>query len=178
MAEHYHRIAPGGRFWIERPALLDRLDQAAAYTLTLLPAPAGSGKSTLLQQWRAARPQWQIATLSLTRRDADPVRFFSRLDAAVREVVPDFEGLSYNDLSAEAALPAAVLVDALLQALAEVRGPFFLLIDEFQFAGDPLIHAVLSGVLQGSPASLGHRLSWPAAAGLEPPATGGPGAEH
>jgi len=154
MAEHYHRIAPGGRFWIERPALLDRLDQAAAYTLTLLPAPAGSGKSTLLQQWRAARPQWQIATLSLTRRDADPVRFFSRLDAAVREVVPDFEGLSYNDLSAEAALPAAVLVDALLQALAEVRGPFFLLIDEFQFAGDPLIHAVLSGVLQGSPASL------------------------
>jgi LuxR family maltose regulon positive regulatory protein len=41
---------------VERPRLLDRLDQGSERRVTLISAPAGYGKTTLAVQWRARNP--------------------------------------------------------------------------------------------------------------------------
>lgn len=143
-----------GRVWIERDELLRLMDRSDDYALTLLLAPAGSGKSTLMQQWRQRRNNQGIAQLSLTRRDADPVHFFNRLDTAIRTVVPGYDGLSYNDLSAEAALPAEVLAEWLAEALGVIGAPLTILVDDFQFADNGLIHDVLAELLARLPAAV------------------------
>src|SRR5690606_28725400 len=119
------------RGWIEREELLRLLDRSDNYALTLLLAPAGSGKSTLMMQWRARRANQSVASISLTRRAAGPVHFFTRLDTAIRTVVPGYDGLSYNDLSAEVALPAEVLAEWLAEALTLIEQPLHILIDDF-----------------------------------------------
>jgi len=140
-----------GKAFIDRKELLPLLDRSRSYALTMLLAPAGSGKSTLLNQWRRHRQNWKLAYLPLSRRDIDPVHFFNRLDTAIRSVAPRFDGLSYNDLSAEAALPAEVLAEWLAEALQQVPEPFYILLDDFQLADNPLIHDVIAGVLMQMP---------------------------
>ena len=135
------------RGWIERGELLQLFDRARDYALTLLLAPAGSGKSTLMMQWRRQHADLAPAIVSLGRRDADPVHFFHHLDRAIRAVVPDYSGLSYNDLSAEAALPAEVLAEWLNDGLAGLDAPLYILVDDFQFADNTLIHEVLAELL-------------------------------
>lgn len=142
------------RGWIEREELLRLLDRSDNYALTLLLAPAGSGKSTLMMQWRARRANTGVASISLTRRDADPVHFFNRLDTAIRTVVPGYDGLSYNDLSAEVALPPEVLAEWLAEALTIIEQPLHILIDDFQLAESSLIHDVLAELLTQLPENI------------------------
>lgn len=136
---------------LRREDLLQLLDRSADYTLTLLMAPAGFGKSTLLQQWQQHRPDLRSALLTLDPGDADPVRFFRRLGSALRRAVPGFDPMAYNPLSAEIALPPAAVADALEQALADVPGPLYVLLDDFQHAFTPFIQQVMAVLLHRLP---------------------------
>ena len=68
-----------------RPGLLELLSHSERYALTLLLAPAGSGKSTLLAQWLQRESSTRHVLLNLQARDNEPVRFFRRLLAAIRQ---------------------------------------------------------------------------------------------
>lgn len=129
-----------------RNDLLQLLDHSQEVALTLLQAPAGSGKSTLLRDWRRARPALRIALLTLDPGDADPVRFFRRLGQALRQAEPGFDTAFYNHLSAEIALPALSVAEALEQALADGPG-LTLIVDDFQYASAPLVQAVFAQLL-------------------------------
>ena len=72
--------------WIDRPRLLQRLDQIARSQLLLIAAPAGYGKTTLVTQWAARRDPTTVAWVRLERADDDPARLWSRLVAAVELV--------------------------------------------------------------------------------------------
>lgn len=136
---------------LRREDLLHLLDRSTDYTLTLLMAPAGFGKSTLLQQWQQHRPDLRSALLTLDPGDADPVRFFRRLGTALRRAVPGFDPMAYNPLSAEIALPPAAVADALEEALADVPGPLYVLLDDFQHAFTPFIQQVMAVLLHRLP---------------------------
>ncbi|HEX4869855.1 MAG TPA: LuxR C-terminal-related transcriptional regulator [Moraxellaceae bacterium] len=136
---------------LRRDDLLRLLDRSGDYALTLLLAPPGCGKSTLLQQWQQHHPELRCTLLALDAADADPVRFFRRLGAGLRRVVPDFDTLAYNPLSAEIALPPAAVAEVLEQALAAVPEPLWLLIDDFQHAHTPFIQQVMALLLQRLP---------------------------
>lgn len=139
---------------LRRDELLHLLDRSADFTLTLLMAPAGFGKSTLLQQWQQHRPDLRSALVTLDPGDSDPVRFFRRLGGALRRAVPGFDPLAYNPLAAEIALPPAAVADALEEALADVPGPLWLLLDDFQHAFTPFIQQVMSVLLQRLPSQV------------------------
>ena len=68
--------------WIDRPRLLQRLEETARSQLLLIAAPAGYGKTTLLTQWAARRDPSTVAWVRLEGADDDPTRLWSRLVAA------------------------------------------------------------------------------------------------
>lgn len=137
---------------ITRRELLNLLDRSHDFALTLLLAPAGSGKSTLLQQWQQHRSDLRSVLLGLDASDGDPVHFFRRLGEVLRQVVPQFDTVSYNPLSAEIALPAISVAESLEQAFAAVKGPLYVLLDDFQHARHPLIQQVMALLLERLPA--------------------------
>ncbi len=140
-----------------RKDLLQLLDHSQEVALTLLLAPAGSGKSTLLRDWQQGRPGLRTAMLSLNAGDADPVRFFRRLGATLRQAAPQFDTAFYNHLSAQIELPAFTVAEALEQALEQAlaQGPgLTLIIDDFQYATAPLVQAVFSQLLSRLPAQV------------------------
>lgn len=136
---------------LRREDLLDLLDRSAEFALTCLLAPAGCGKSTLLVQWQEHRADFCSALLRLDAGDADPVRFFRRLSETLRHIVPDFDTLSYNPISAEIAVPPGTVAESLEQALAAVPEPLWLLIDDFQHAAHPFIQQVMALLLERLP---------------------------
>ncbi|MDF1821719.1 MAG: LuxR C-terminal-related transcriptional regulator [Alcanivoracaceae bacterium] len=133
-----------------RQPLLDLLDRSHRYALTLLLAPAGAGKSTLLEQW-CVRQGRRYVFLSLGSADADPVRFFRRLDRALRSELPDFEGFSYNELSVEAGVPAELVAEALVEGFSGVSEELTVIIDDFQHASHPLIQSVIGTLVYALP---------------------------
>lgn len=107
---------------ILRPRLLQRLDAALAYPLTLLAGPAGSGKSTLLAQWRDRCPL-PVAWLALSERDRDPQRALARLIAALEPLHPGLR-------SALPSTPLAGALTALASSLAETPQELAVIIDQ------------------------------------------------
>ena len=65
------------RHQIDRPALVERLDEALRRRLTIVHAPAGYGKTSLLSQWRHRLDSTNVAAIWLTLEgdDAEPARF-------------------------------------------------------------------------------------------------------
>lgn len=123
---------------ILRPRLLQRLDAALSYPITLLAGPAGSGKSTLLAQWSACCPV-PVARLALSERDCDPRHALARLGAALQAVQP----------SAPTAAPPKTLAAALAElvnGLAEVQQDLAVLVDQ--------CHACEGSALAGPVAAL------------------------
>ena len=68
--------------WIDRPRLLQRLDEMADSQVLLVVAPAGYGKTTLVSQWAAGRDPATVVWVRLERADDDPSRLWSRLVVA------------------------------------------------------------------------------------------------
>ena len=126
------RVSPAGL--VERPRLLDRLEQNAA-PLVLLCAPGGYGKSVLLAQWAGRDPRL-FASITLGASHNDPVLLLEAVLAALEQVEalppeiaaalavpqPDIEGVVLPRLgqAVEARETAAVLV---LDELEQIESP-------------------------------------------------------
>ena len=70
---------------VERPRLIERLNEGLHRKLTLVSAPAGFGKTTLISEWVGGRER-PAAWLSLDEGDNDPTRFLTYLVAALSRV--------------------------------------------------------------------------------------------
>ena len=94
---------------VERPALIERLQQGLECPLTLVSAPAGFGKTTLLAQWLAGC-DLPVAWVSLEPEDNEPVHFLTYLIAALQRLDPH---LGIDALSLLHTTPSAPLETAL-----------------------------------------------------------------
>ena len=90
LATNMHVPQLHGQF-MTRPALLDKLERALAFPLTLISAPAGFGKTTLLVQWirsgERENIQDRVAWVSL-ESESDLRRFWRYILAALEAVQP------------------------------------------------------------------------------------------
>ncbi|MFL6655888.1 MAG: LuxR C-terminal-related transcriptional regulator [Sulfurifustis sp.] len=137
--------------WVERKALLARVDEALRKKLVLLVAPIGSGKTTLLSQWyRHAAPTRSIVWLSLDEHDNEPVRFFSYLVGALRSAVEDFSAYiaSRSDEQVELLLDHVSAV--FLESLRAIERDLVIVLDDFQSISDPGILRAFLFLLQHS----------------------------
>jgi len=131
-----------------RAELLELLCRSEQFPLTLLLAPAGSGKSTLLAQWQAGRPFGSVVHYSLQARDNEPVRFFRHLAENIRAQVEDFDLSWFNPFAAEMHQSPEVLGEYLADALNRIERRLYLVLDDFQCIGQPIILDVLSAMLE------------------------------
>ena len=142
-------IPPTRPSLIERPRLLDLVDQGAQRALTLIVAPAGFGKTTLAATW-ALNSQIPTAWLSLRSGDRQRDRFLSYLITALQTINPQLGQTSLAMLRGSAADGSLA---ALVNDLADVSHNFALILDDYHNADGQEITAVLDFLLENRPGS-------------------------
>src|SRR5512143_2561024 len=144
-------IPPPGPCLVERPRLLEKLNQALrpSCRLTLVSAPPGFGKTTLVSTWatsaRAAQRGLPVAWLSLDEHDNDPMLFWSYICAALHGLGAQALLHSGQGTALEAALTA------LINDLAHLTAPVLLVLDDFHLIRSPAIVNSLGFVLDRMP---------------------------
>ena len=148
---HVPDLRPG---LVAREDLVTRLVEGADRKLTLVCAPAGWGKTLLLSEWHASKDESRpFAWVSLDPGDDDPARFWSYAIAALRTVEPE---LGHRALTA---LPSAgpdlvdVVVAPLLNELASLTRRIVLVVDDYHFVRNELIHTSVAYLLRHLPRS-------------------------
>ena len=117
-------------FAVERPALVDRLDNALDHRIVLLVAPAGYGKSVLLGQWAAANPAQQVAWISARDIGGEALHFGRRLRDALAAAEPDLDN-RLGRLPGTTERLGPVLIDHVIEELE--RGPdLVVVIEDFE----------------------------------------------
>jgi len=150
--------------WVPRRRLLDRLEAGLRRKLTLVSTPAGYGKTTLLSEWHAASQgrALSFAWVLLDEQDNDPVRFWSYVLAALKEVWPG-TGKSAESLlqvlaaAGDRSRPLQSILTALVndlvgaQAGNETACPVVLVLDDYHTIHAPAIHDSLAFFLDYLP---------------------------
>ena len=126
-----------------RHALLARMHAVSDKPLLLLLAPPGAGKTTLLQQWLATAWPKPRVLLALTPYDDQPLRFFRRLHAALRQQLGDSTGTWFDPLAADLHEAPVTLALALFEDLNRLPSGVCLVLDDAQCLQDPYLVAVL-----------------------------------
>jgi LuxR family transcriptional regulator, maltose regulon positive regulatory protein len=138
---------------LRRDRLLDVLRRDAA-PVTLVSAPAGFGKTSLLASWAAQLPDGAIAWLTLDRHDNDPGRLWSGLLGALLATGRFPAGSHLHDLLAPADEVDPGFIDELLQEVASLVEPLWLVLDDVEVIRHPQALTSLEVLLRRSPANL------------------------
>jgi LuxR family maltose regulon positive regulatory protein len=140
---------------VARPRILERLDGAADTRLILIAAPAGFGKTTLLSAWFAEHRETgrAIAWLSLGAEDREPASFWHSVVSALQKAVPDLDPEALDPVRASPA-PTEPALTAVLNELAGVPDPVWLVLDDFHLADGPANAESMTFLLEHLPAQV------------------------
>jgi LuxR family maltose regulon positive regulatory protein len=126
------RARPGPGRVVSRPELFERLGGAAR--VTVVSAPPGSGKTVLLRSWIAtAGLAGRTAWVPVERDEQDPQRFWLAVLDALRQTDPG--SALVRALTAAPDLDGWAIVERLLQDLAPLGDPVWLVIDDVHELG-------------------------------------------
>jgi LuxR family transcriptional regulator, maltose regulon positive regulatory protein len=140
--------------FVERPRLLDRLDEAVEqHRVTLLSAPPGFGKTTLATQW-LARQRVPAAWESLDASDSDPERFVRYLVAAVEDGTSHRLQKTAALLAAPAPAPFDYLCEVLVSELAEAETRLTLVLEDYHAVESKQVHSLIERLVQTMPPSI------------------------
>jgi len=132
---------------IERPRLLEKLDQVLQKPIALISAPAGFGKTTLMTRWLDRCPV-PNAWLQLDENDCEIPTFLSGVVAALRHLFPICLQNTANLQHAPGTVPLADWKHALIADLELLKDtPFILALDDYHLVGNPAIDLLLIDVL-------------------------------
>jgi LuxR family maltose regulon positive regulatory protein len=142
---------------VPRPRLIERLNAGLprqgggfARKLTLVSAPAGYGKTTLLSEWTATTDK-SVAWLPLDEGDNDPVRFWTYLAGALRQIEVDLGQGIPNALRSPQQPPIEALLTSLINHIAAFANDVVLVLDDYHLITGRRIHDALSFLLDHLP---------------------------
>jgi LuxR family maltose regulon positive regulatory protein len=153
-------IPPPARHLIERERLYETLDEGVQQGIVLLSAPAGAGKTVLLSAWIAAHElPGPACWLSLDAEDNQVNRLLASLLSALRgggasESDGALDDGALDDLVAPAGAGTERFLALLVNALAELRSPLVLLLDEIHELTSPPAAAALDFLVRHAPEQL------------------------
>jgi LuxR family maltose regulon positive regulatory protein len=144
-----------------RPGLVERAGLVALLTaghhvkLALISAPPGAGKTTLLTEWHASpSEQRPFAWLSLDPDDADPVRFWACVVAALRTVHPGFGASTLAALRSAHGRVLDVVLPLLVNEAAQLPVETILVLDDLHVIRDAGVHGALGFLVDHLPPQL------------------------
>ncbi len=145
---------------VSRPNLVNKLEQGAQRALTLVSAPAGYGKTTLLSEWtdvlqkaEASKP-WVVSWLSLDPGDNDPIRFLTYLTTALEKVYPGVSVETRTVIQSSDSFHPATPLSLLINDLQGLSQSVLLVLDDYQFISNPVIHDGIAFLLEHLPANV------------------------
>ncbi len=149
------RVPPTPRHLVLRKRLLDILDAGSGGGLILLSAPAGAGKTALLSSWIGTRglpgrPCW----LTLDADDNDASRLLADLLSALRDGGACASDSALEGLVAPSGARTGRFLPLLVNALAELRTPLVLVLDEVHELTSPQSAATLEFLVRHAPEQL------------------------
>ncbi|MCL4262027.1 MAG: LuxR family transcriptional regulator [Anaerolineae bacterium] len=141
---------------VRRPHLGKRLNDGLRHNqvfgrkLTLISAAAGFGKTTLVSEW-VSGSGLPVGWLSLDDGDSDPARFLMYLVAALQTIAPEVgKGVLAALQSPQPPAPEAILT-SLLNDLAAIPHPFFMVLDDYHALDAPPVDQALTFLLEYLP---------------------------
>jgi LuxR family maltose regulon positive regulatory protein len=138
---------------VRRVRLIQKLNQGLEYGLVLVSAPAGYGKSTLLSAW-LSQVEIPTAWLALDEGDNDPPRFLTYLATALAGIVPSI-GEFFDRMENFRVQPDIdVLLTPLVNHLAQLKRPFYLILDDFHLIHNQTVHQILNFLLNHRPSPM------------------------
>lgn len=149
---------------VVRSRLINKLYDGLDKNLILISAPAGYGKTTLLAEW-AATCHNSIGWVSLDGYDNEFMRFLAYITIAFTNIHPNFGSNTRVLLKASSTLPASAILSSLINDISEIPNAFYLVLDDYQFITNTLIHDALSYLLEYLP----HHMHLVIATRVDPP---------
>ncbi len=123
---------------VERPRLIERLNEGLHRKLTLISAPAGFGKTTLVSEWvagcerpAAPGPPTRTGWLSLDEGDNDPTRFLAYLVAALQTIAANVGEGALGMLQSPQPPPTEAVLTVLINEIAAIPDRVVLVLDDY-----------------------------------------------
>ena len=112
--------------------------------VSVISAPVGYGKTTLLVHWRRVEEaEVPFAWVTVDEQDNDPIRLWSHIVEALRQILPEEEGFGADVLVGMSAVGQRFVETALsmlINRLAELPHPVVLVLDDYQFVTGKVSH--------------------------------------
>ncbi|HLO33458.1 MAG TPA: BTAD domain-containing putative transcriptional regulator, partial [Anaerolineales bacterium] len=147
----YIPAAPAAR--VVRSQLVDRMSEIEQKELTLISAPAGFGKTTLLAEW-ITQTSLPVAWLSLDNGDNDPYRFLSYLIATLDSIEEGLGLEAQQIMGSPQRVPPHIILASLINDLGKVAEPYVLVLDDYQFITEHVVHETVAYLLDHIPANM------------------------
>lgn len=139
---------------VDRKRLIDVLQFSGSKRVTIVRAPAGYGKTTLLSQYISQFDE-SVAWFSIDAFDNDPARFWQyAIQAVFKPVQSDTSEKILKQLDLRYSASLAVLIDVFLNELSEIREVVHLVLDDYHFIENELIHGMFSRFIENLPGNI------------------------
>lgn len=138
---------------VERPRLVDRLNEEAYRSLFLIKAPSGFGKTALLSQWRQSllAQGCKVGWINLDDSDNEESQFLGYVMAALQQAGCDFGQGALAVYQRGEPNAAALFVTALINDLSTLDSEIYLVLEDYHCITNHEIHALLERVLTYAP---------------------------
>jgi len=135
---------------VNRPRLLEQMNEGLKSRLTIISAPAGFGKTSLMTAWRE-QSEMPLAWYSLDEDDNEPIRFADYLIGALQTVDEKLGRESSPLLQISPAPPLKVILTSLINEISERELEFALAFDDYHLIHESEIHEAVSFFIERLP---------------------------
>jgi len=138
---------------VERPRLIEHLNQGCQAKLTLISAPAGYGKSSLVSEWTHENP-FPVTWLTLDKLDNDVARFIKYFVAALKRFKSTF-GDTILPLLESPQIPSHQnLLGGIVNELSSLDGPHILVLDDYHVITNRTVHELIKFLIENLPSQI------------------------
>lgn len=135
--------------FVNRQALIDRLEEKISYPLTLISASTGCGKSVTASQWLEEKGH-KYGWLSLDEEHNDPHVFITYLVALLKDQWPQ-KAFGLESLQQGVNLPSNLVAKTFIDDMDQLEDLFVLVLDDYQMIREEIIHEIINGILRHPP---------------------------
>ena len=144
------KIPPLRSKLIIRTELIERINTYLDRNFLLLSAPAGFGKSTLISEWSSTTNK-PVAWLSLDQGENDVKIFLRYIIFALQIHFPNMGEQALEMLLSPQTIDIKLILSNLINDIAKIPTPFFLVLDDYHVIEDPQVEKALAFLIEKIP---------------------------